>query len=178
MEKKLFKAEKLADALEKIFILDHFRLWDGKNLDSIAMFTETQVTLKGDGTIVFPTRHGEFEAPVGSWFVKTPDGNCHVCGDGVKFVGFDHVPDYVPTPADKIEIPGSVENRPTTFYYPEDIFETEVVQDGNTYLLRRKTDKNGNLILKPMRKCDCGHLMDEYRCGGLKAPYSGKNEDH
>lgn len=159
---KLFTAEKIATALEKLFTLDHFIQWDGTNLEKVILFTGPHENFKKwflsweqycqyvkDHGNIFKIfgENGHYEAPVGSWIVKAPDGKCYACGEGVKYV-YDGVADMAKI-IEEIEIPIHREQEePITTYIPEDPYETEVVQDGNAICLRRKLDENGKPILK------------------------------
>lgn len=160
---KLFTAQKIADALEKLFTLDHFIQWDGTNLEKVILFTGTHENFKKwflsweqycqyvkDHGNIFKIfcENGHYEVPVGSWIVKAPDGKCYACGEGVKYV-YDGVADMAKI-LEEIEIPinKEPETEPITFYIPEDPYETEVVDDGHGFSLRRKLDENGNPIWK------------------------------
>ena len=171
MDKKLFTAEKIADVLEEMFIKDRFIKWDGTNLRDVVMFTglhknfgkwflswheyEEYVNEHGGIFKIFG-ENGYYEVPVGSWIVKAPDGLNYAFGEGVKYVydGYEdlkgvieHMEGIVHDDEEE-EIPIEKTEGPITSFYPEDPYETEVVQEGNGISLRRKLDKDGKPILK------------------------------
>lgn len=163
---KLFTAEKIANALEKMFLYDHFIQWDGTNLGLVLMFAGKckefdnwfksfeeyeQYVRSHDNIFKLYTEDGSYYyVPVGGWLTKAPDGKCYAFGEGVRFI-FNwqaEMQKAVDKIVDGIEIPIMKEEEPITFYYPEDPFETEVVEEGNSICLRRKLDENGNPIWK------------------------------
>ena len=170
MDKKLFTAEKIADVLEEMFIKDRFIKWDGTNLRDVVTFTglhknfskwflswheyEEYVNEHGGIFKIFG-ENGYYEVPVGSWIVKAPDGLNYAFGEGVKYVydGYEYMKGVIEhmegiVHDDEEEIPIGKPEEPITTYYPEDPYETEVVQEGNAISLRRKLDENGNPIWK------------------------------
>lgn len=171
MDKKLFTAEKIADVLEGMFIKDRFIKWDGTNLRDVVAFTglspnfnrwflswdEYEAYVKEHGGVfkIFGD-NGYYEAPVGSWIVKAPDGLNYAFGEGVKYVydGYEDLKGVIECieehhqESDEQEIPIEKTEGPITSFYPEDPYETEVVQEGSGISLRRKLDKDGKPILK------------------------------
>ena len=162
---KLFTAEKITNALEKMFLYDHFIQWDGTNLGLVLMFTGKckefdkwfksfeeyeQYVRSHDNVFKLFTDDGSYYyVPVGGWLTKAPDGKCYAFGEGVRFIfPAGILKKAVDEIVDGIEIPIMKEEEPITFHYPEDPYETEVVDDGNGFSLRRKLDENGNPIWK------------------------------
>ena len=80
--------------------------------------------------------------------MKAPDGSVHAFGEGVRFVSKEQ--EELQEKINGIEIPINVEEEDCRIvsYYPEDPYETEVVQEGNAISLRRKLGKDGKPILK------------------------------
>ena len=62
-----------------------------------------------------------------------------------RFKCFNPQNDAIEEHCDVIE---EYSEEPITFYYPEDPYETEVVQEGNSISLRHKLDKDGKFVLK------------------------------
>lgn len=147
MTKSLFTGDKIAGALEKMFIMDRFVLWEGKETPSIIRFLN-HWNISDDKTLKIFKDDGYYLAPVGSWIVKAPDGGVHAFGEGVRFVSKEE--EELQKKIDAIEIPITLheEEKPITTFIPEDPYETEVVVEGNSTSLRRKLDKDGNPILK------------------------------
>lgn len=151
MIKSLFTGDKLADAIEKIFILDRFVLWEGKETPSIIRFLN-HWNISDDKTLTIYKDNGYYLVPVGSWIVRAPDDSIHAFGKGVRFVPkeLDDAMKILQKEIDEFEIPVTLheEEKPITTFIPEDPYETEVVEEGNSISLRRKLDKDGNPILK------------------------------
>ena len=149
--KSLFTAEKVAEALEKFFLLDRFVKWEGNETPSIIRFLN-HWNISDDKTLKIYKDDGYYLAPVGSWIVMAPDGSVHAFGEGVRFVSkeLDEAVNTLHKEISEIEIPIHLreEEEPITTYIPEDPYETEVVEEGNAISLRRKLDKDGNPILK------------------------------
>ncbi len=153
MEKSLFTGDKIAQALEKMFIMDRFVLWEGKETPSIIRFLN-HWNISDDKTLKIYKDNGYYLVPVGSWIVRAPDGGVHAFGEGVEFIPYD-VDEPVKTlqkEVDEFEIPvhqlEEHSEEPITFHYPEGPYETEVVQEGNSYSIRHKLDKDGKFVLK------------------------------
>jgi len=151
MIKSLFTGDKLAEAIEKIFILDRFVLWEGKENPSLIRFLN-HWDISDDKTLKIHKDDGYYLVPVGSWIVRAPDGSIHAFGKGVRFVSneLDWAVKTLQKEIDEFEIPVTLheEEKPITTFIPEDPYETEVVEEGNAISLRRKLDKDGNPILK------------------------------
>ena len=144
--KSLFTGDKIASALEKMFIMDRFVLWEGKETPSIIRFLN-HWNISDDKTLKIYKDNGYYLAPVGSWIVMAPDGGVHTFGEGVRFVSKEM--EALQEKMKEVEIPIHVEEeKPITTYIPEDPYETEVVEEGNAISLRRKLDENGKPILK------------------------------
>ena len=150
MDKKLFTAEKIADVLEEMFIKDRFIKWDGTNLRDVVAFTglspnfnrwflswdEYEAYVKEHGGVfkIFGD-NGYYEAPVGSWIVKAPDGLNYAFGEGVKYVydGYEDLKGVIECieehhqESDEQEIPIEKTEGPITSFYPE------VVKEFNGY---------------------------------------------
>lgn len=162
---RIFTQENILKALEKLFISDRFILWNGNNLREVYSFCpgnlktwfnnwdEFENYVKEHGNIfkIF-TPDGHYEIPPGTWITLTPDGEKLPIGNRAKYISNelnekmknlrDGIENY------EVEIPVRKED---TFYWPEDIYETEVVCDGNSTSLHRKLDKDGKPILKKSR---------------------------
>jgi hypothetical protein len=151
MEKSLFTGDKIASALEKMFIMDRFVLWEGKETPAIIRFLN-HWNISDDKTLKIYKDDGYYLVPVGSWIVRAPDGGVHAFGEGVRFVSnetkklMDDLQDKFG--GFKIPITRHEEEKPITTYIPEDPYETEVVQEGNSISLRHKLDKDGKSIFK------------------------------
>lgn len=145
--KSLFTGDKIASALEKMFIMDRFVLWEGNETPSIIRFLN-HWNISDDKTLKIYKDNGYYLAPVGSWIVMAPDGSVHAFGEGVRFVSKEQ--EELQKKIDEIQIPITLheEEKPITTYIPEDPYESEVVVDGNGISLRRKLDKDGKPILK------------------------------
>lgn len=143
----LFTGDKIASALEKMFIMDRFVLWEGNETPSIIRFLN-HWNISDDKTLKIYKDDGYYLAPVGSWIVMAPDGSVHAFGEGVRFVSKEQ--EELQKKIDEIQIPITLheEEKPITTYIPEDPYESEVVVDGNGISLRRKLDKDGKPILK------------------------------
>jgi len=144
--KSLFTGDQLAKAVEKIFLLDRFAQWTGERTPEMFRFLEVS-GFDGDNLRIYRD-NGYYVVPVGSWIVRAPDGSVHAFGEGVRFVSKEQ--EELQEKINGIEIPINVaeEDVPIVSYYPEDPYETEVVQEGNAISLRRKLDKDGKPILK------------------------------
>lgn len=151
---KLFTVDKIAEALEKMFLSDRFVQWTGKETPELLNFVSHFIRFNVDrfGILTVHNDHGYYEIPVGSWLVKAPDDSVHAFGEGVRFVSNEtkKLMDALQDEFGEIEIPITMheEEKPITTFIPEDPFETEVVEEGNSISLRRKLDKDGNPILK------------------------------
>ncbi len=150
MEKSFFTGDQLAKAVEKLFLLDRFVQWTGENRAEVQKFLNVCGSLTDDGAFKIYKDNGYYEVPVGSWFVKAPDGETYAFGEGVRFVSYGKMLDDLRDKIDgfKIPITRHEEEKPITTFIPEDPYETEVVDEGNAISLRRKLDKDGNPILK------------------------------
>ena len=151
--KSLFTGDQLAKAVEKIFLLDRFVQWTGERTVGVKIFLEgcgiVALQETDGGSARLHTDNGYYLVPVGSWLVKAPDGSVHAFGEGVRFVSKEQ--EELQEKINGIEIPINVveeEDCRIVSYYPEDPYETEVVQEGNAISLRRKLDKDGKPILK------------------------------
>ena len=141
----LFTGDQLAKVVEKIFLMDRFVQWTGERKPDIFRFLDVS-GFDGDNLKIYKD-NGHYVVPVGSWIVRAPDGSIHAFGEGVRFVSKEM--EKLQEKLDGINIPIRVEEEgPITSYIPEDPYETEVVEEGNAISLRRKLDKDGNLILK------------------------------
>lgn len=161
--------ENILKAVEAEVLNDHFIKWNGDNLAEVIAFTgvserfhdwfmswqdyENYVTMHGNIFKIFDLT-GHYEVPVGSWIAKTPDGQNLPMGPGVRYVPENDSTIHVDH-LDLDDIDENVEHEipitreePVTFYYPEDPYETEVVDDGHSFSLRHKLDKDGKPIFK------------------------------
>lgn len=161
--------EIFAKSVEPAVLSEHFILWAGDNLVEVCRFAGlhkkfmdwfpswgdyVKYVQEHDNIFKVFTEGGYYEVPVGSWLVKAPDGLVYPCGEGVKFVPYDVDEPVKPKQkeVDEVEIP--IHQREEycenlyTFHYPEDPYETEVVQEGNSISLRHKLDKDGKFVLK------------------------------
>ena len=150
------------DVFEKEVLDQHFIKWTGDNLADVVAFMGPGNKFNNwykscaDGNIfkIFNLT-GYYEVPAGSWIAKAPDGVNYPMGPGVKYVSFvgktiniDHLNlDDIDMNIEH-EIPITMGDGPVTTYYPEDLYENEVVDDGHGFSLRRKLDKDGKPILK------------------------------
>ena len=157
MEKNLFTGENVTKAIEKLFILDRFIQWKGNNSRDIIKFASHLGFQSDSDEIRLYTDNGFYVVPVGSWIVKAPDDSVHAFGEGVRFVPNEVSKAYddLQKKIDEFEIPiHHEEENPITFHYPDpfDLYETEVVENGNCTGIRHKRDKDGNLIPKKRYK--------------------------
>ena len=143
----LFTGDKLAKAIEKIFLLDRFVQWTGERKPELYRFLDVS-GFDGDNLKIYKD-NGYYVVPVGSWIVRAPDGAVYPFGEGVRFVSKEEekILENIKKEIDEWEIPINRE-EPITTYIPEDPYETEVVEEGNAISLRRKLDKDGKPILK------------------------------
>lgn len=157
--------EVFAKSVEPVVLSEHFIVWAGDNLVEVCRFTGlhkkfmdwfpswgdyAKYVQEHNNIFKVFTEDGHYEVPVGSWLVKAPDGLVYPCGEGVRFISnAQNIKEKIErTCLDKeYEIPIEKEGLITT-YYPEDIYETEVVENGNGISLRHKLDENGKPILK------------------------------
>lgn len=157
--------EIFAKSVEPVVLSEHFIIWAGDNLVEVCRFTGlhkkfmdwfpswldyVKYVEEHDSIFKVFTDNGHYEVPVGSWLVKAPDGNIYPCGEGVRFISnAQNMQEKLARIWDDKEYEIPIEKEePITTYYPEDIYETEVVEQGNGIGLRRKLDENGKPILK------------------------------
>ena len=158
--------EVFAKSVEPVVLSEHFMIWGGDNLVDVCRFTGLHKDFidwfpswgdyatyvkEHDNIFKVFTENGHYEVPVGSWLVKAPDDKVYPCGEGVRFISnARNIQDKLARMLDdekQIDIPVGKE-EPMTTYYPEDPFETEVYEEGNSVGVRHKLDENGRPIFK------------------------------
>lgn len=137
--------ENFLKAAEKTVLDEHFIYCTTSNFGEVMQFTGCAMMVVGSDFAIgglrcrLITLTGYYEFPSGTWIVKLPDGRIYPVG---PFVTFTEDAD------EAIKVDEPEENGPITTFVPEDMFENEVVFEGNSTSLRRKLDKDGNPILK------------------------------